>query len=359
MNGSGLGPITINKAGISLSGPNSSFTALDGLTDNRGSFQVTGGRNFIVVPGSFSNSGALNLGAGSTFTTDQLLHSGGMGLSGGTIVTASGLQVSSTGSIFGFGTITGGITNAGTITFDLGGTTTVNGSVTNSIIGTITVKNFPAHFTSPVVNNGAFNTNHTTVTYGGTFTNNATYISGSSTQNFTNLVIAPTGSITAGAGDVFNVSGDVTNNSTQNTTFNVSQAKFVMQGAGSHQFIWPGSTGAGANNFAIGMLEVKSGETVTITTSGPGSGIVMGALIIGDGAEVTFGDGTPGLAAGGAGKFDAGFSTPDGSQSVGVGSVGNLTPPATVPEPGTMGMLALGAIGGGIVGRRNRMRGGR
>ena len=360
LNGSGFGPITINNAGVSLSGVNSSFAALDGLIENRNFLQITGGRNFTVVPGPFLNRGAMNLGVGSTFTTDRFLNDGQLALGGSAIVAAGGVHVSLSHLIWGFGTITGGVTNAGTIRFELGGPTTVNGSVTNfDITSTITVKDFPATFNGTVVNNGTFEITHTTVTYGGTFTNNATYISGSSTQNFTNLVIAPTGSITAGAGDVFNVSGDVTNNSTQNTTFNVSQAKFIMQGAGSHQFIWPGSTGAGTNSFAIGTLEVKSGETVTITTSGPGSGIVMGALIMGDGAEVIFGDGTPGLAAGGAGKFDAGFSTPDGSQSVGVGSVGNLAPPATVPEPGTMGLLALGAIGGGIVGRRNRIRGGR
>ena len=359
LNGSGIGPITINNADIVLSDANSSFPALDGLTENRRGLQINGGRNFTVVPGSFWNRGGMGLGVG-TFTTDLFLNDGQLGLAGAHIVAVGGVQVSGAHRLSGFGTITGNLTNAGTVVFYLGGPTTVNGNVTNvDVNSVITVKDFPATFTGTVTNNGTFQTSHTTVTYGGTFANNYSYTSDTATQNFTNLVIAPTGSLTAVAGDVFNVTGNITNNSTQSATFNVSQAKFIMQGAGSHQFIWPGSTGAGTNSFAIGTLEVKSGETVTITTSGPGSGIVMGALIIGDGAEVTFGDGTPGLAAGGAGECEAGFSTPDGSQSVGVGSVGNLAPPATVPEPGTMGLLALGAIGGGIVGRRNRMRGGR
>ena len=301
----------------------------------------------------------MGLGAG-TFTTDLFLDDGQLVLGGASLVAVGGVHVSAAHRLSGYGTIAGNLTNSGTVVFYLGGPTTVNGSVANTNgAAEMTIQDFPATFTGTVTNNGTFQTSHTTATYGGTFTNNASYTSNTATQNFTNLIIASTGSLTAGAGDVFNVSGDVTNNSTQNTAFNVSQAKFVLQGTGSHQFTWASTNAPAPNNFAIGTLEVQSGGTVTITTSGPGSGIVLGALIIGDGAAVIFGDGTPGLAAGGAGNFDAGFSTPDGSQPVGVGNVGHLTPPATVPEPGTMGMLALGAIGGGIVGRRNRMRGGR
>jgi hypothetical protein len=62
------GTITTNAADVTLSGVNSTFTAVNALATNNGTFTVTGGRTFLTA-GAFTNNGTLNIGAGSTFTS--------------------------------------------------------------------------------------------------------------------------------------------------------------------------------------------------------------------------------------------------------------------------------------------------
>ena len=309
--GGGTGDFTNSASGV-LRATGGSILRLNGANGafiNNGLFDVQNGSTMSVSSGALPNN-------------QGVIH-----VTGGTFDTNNGV-LTNDHEISGFGSFrTGGLTNKGTMAFT-GGTATVNGSVTNNSNATITVAS-------------------TTATFDSTLTNNGSYVSNVSTQNFTNLVVGPTGSITAGAGDVFNVLGNVTNNSTQNTAFDVSQAKFVMQGPGSHQFTWPGANTPDARAFAIGTLEVQSGGSATINLSGTGSGLIIGLLQIDNGATVIFGDGMA-LAGdpGGVGKFDAGFG------SVGGGRVGHLASPATVPEPGAIGLLFAGAAG--LLTRRRR-----
>ena len=59
------GTLTINQANVTLSGPNSNFTSINGLADNQGSFALLGLRQFTTA-GNFTNEGTVVLDAGST-----------------------------------------------------------------------------------------------------------------------------------------------------------------------------------------------------------------------------------------------------------------------------------------------------
>jgi RHS repeat-associated protein len=58
--------LTASSASITLDGPGSTFTTINTLASNAGSFSLLDGRNFTTV-GPFSNTGSLTVGAGSTF----------------------------------------------------------------------------------------------------------------------------------------------------------------------------------------------------------------------------------------------------------------------------------------------------
>jgi filamentous hemagglutinin len=79
------GPIVVNAANITLKGAGSALTAVnplaEKLAENRGSLTITNGRTFTTA-GGLLNSGALVVGAGSTFTvTDNLTDGpGGTGI---------------------------------------------------------------------------------------------------------------------------------------------------------------------------------------------------------------------------------------------------------------------------------------
>jgi hypothetical protein len=79
--------ITINAASVWLQGPNASFAAVDTLADNRGSFKLTGGRQFTTL-GALTNSGDLFVGTGSTLRVRGPLDSTGTIGGGGRIQVA-------------------------------------------------------------------------------------------------------------------------------------------------------------------------------------------------------------------------------------------------------------------------------
>jgi fibronectin-binding autotransporter adhesin len=120
------GEIVNNAATILLNGPNSNFydaSSLDALSNfsnntGTGSFTIQAGRNF-TSPSSFANAGAVNVGAGSTFTTGG---SGNYNQSAGSTkvdgaLTAGGGHVNiNGGTLLGNGgTITGNVSMSGTL----------------------------------------------------------------------------------------------------------------------------------------------------------------------------------------------------------------------------------------------------
>ena len=119
------GEIVNNAATITLNGPGSNILdaqgqdALSNLGSNTaaGSLTITGGRN-LKTPSDFSNSGAVTVGAGSTFTTGSSAGSNfsqsGPGASlvvDGVLATA--LATINGGTVSGGGTIQGNLRNAG------------------------------------------------------------------------------------------------------------------------------------------------------------------------------------------------------------------------------------------------------
>jgi hypothetical protein len=57
---------------VKLDGPTSGFPSLNAFTENAGTFTLSGGRDFTATPtgGTFTNSGTLNLGAGSVLSVN-------------------------------------------------------------------------------------------------------------------------------------------------------------------------------------------------------------------------------------------------------------------------------------------------
>jgi hypothetical protein len=250
---------------------------------NNGIIEALGGT--LGVNGTLTNSanGEILAGVGDKVlvTNGLSANAGVINLTGGTFDN-NGHALTNNGEVSGYGTFrSGGLTNNDSITFT-GGQTTVNGNVTNENGGTITAAYNAVTFTGNVTNDAGatFKTISTNATFAGTFTNNGSYVSDPSTQNFVNFVTGATGTVSSGPGDIFNVSGNVSNTSTQNLSFNMSQAQLTLQGTVNHQFTWAGSnlgaSSAGySNNFAIGTFELESGGSLTLTS---GDGIYVSTL---------------------------------------------------------------------------------
>jgi hypothetical protein len=96
--------ITAINAAVELSGAGSSFAAIDSLSRvaDRGTFRVTGGRDFQTDAGvaAFTVDGALEVGAGSSFgVTNALANLSAGTLSGGSFVVGGSLELAQGGSI--------------------------------------------------------------------------------------------------------------------------------------------------------------------------------------------------------------------------------------------------------------------
>lgn len=171
------------------------------------------------------------------------------------------------------------IDNSGTIT-QTGGTMTVNGNVINAASGKIEIANSPAIFTGDVVNNGQFKTTHTTVTFAGTYTENGSYISDPSINNFTNLIIGTSGYLVGGTGDEWHITGNFENHSLQNTLWNTANAGLFFDGSGMKSLYLAGiDEGASpfgfTNNFAFGSLFLASGVELNIVDGNATPGAAM------------------------------------------------------------------------------------
>jgi len=144
------GEIVNNAATILLNGPNSNFVDAAGLdtlsnfSNNTGAgrFTIQAGRN-ITSPGDFANAGAVNVGAGSTFTTGgtgNYNQSGGNTKVDGALVAGGGQVNINGGTLSGNGgSITGNVTMGGTLSpgdnVATAGMLTINGNYTQTLAG--------------------------------------------------------------------------------------------------------------------------------------------------------------------------------------------------------------------------------
>ena len=167
----------ISGGGITNTGAIQGHGLVSSPIDNSGTIEALGGT--LSLGGAVQNeaTGLLTAGSGSKLlvTAGLATNAGVINLTGGTFDN-NGQPLNNTGEISGWGLFRSGGTgldNNGSITFT-GGTTTVNGPVTNESGQTITVAYNPAIFTGLVTNNNGatFTTTSATATFAGGFTNN-------------------------------------------------------------------------------------------------------------------------------------------------------------------------------------------
>ncbi len=154
------------------------------------------------------------------------------------------------------------LTTSGTVTL-AGGTSMVNGTVTQTggKIDTYT----PTTFTDAVsVNGGLFTTHETqTIFAGGLNINGGTFNNDPGLVQTSTLTVAAGGTLTGGSDSLYQVSGDVSNRSTQ---FQLAQGglELVLGASSAHTVTWAVNT----HLEDIGTFTIDSGQTVDFDNGG-------------------------------------------------------------------------------------------
>jgi len=252
-NPSGTGSYSLSGTGL-LSVRGNEYIGYGGGT---GTFTQTGGTNTVtgtLYVGNVANPPGT---AGASYT-----------LSGGTI-SAGSIQVNGGTTFSGCGTIStsGGFVNSGAVTFT-GGPATVNSDFTNQAGGNVQITSSPAVLTGNFTNNGTVTLTNSNVTFVGTYSENGAYISSLGTTYMKgDALISPTGYWQGGAGDTWSISGNFTNQSTQNTSWSTALSTISLTGPNNHLFYVAGadkgaSLAGYTNNFAWGTLSIGGGSLV-------------------------------------------------------------------------------------------------
>ncbi len=255
---------------------------------NTGTIEAMGGALNLTGVVNNNASGIIRASAGTkVLAVNGIASNAGLiSLAGGTVDT-NGKTFASAGQITGYGVLaTGGLSNNGSMTLS-GGTTTVNGDVTNAAGANLKIAYNPVIFTGNFINNGTTKITGTTVTYAGNFAQNGAYTSDPATQSFTNLTVGANGYFVGGAGDVWKVSGNFINNSTQNTLWNTAASTLVLNGTGLQNIYLAGANkGASmsgySNNFSWGDLSLAAGSSLDVTNTN-GAALYVGLLQLGGG----------------------------------------------------------------------------
>ncbi|MBU1053128.1 MAG: hypothetical protein KKC46_04765 [Proteobacteria bacterium] len=236
---------------------------------NSGTIEAMGGT--LTMGGTISNTSS---GLITASTGNKLLMSRGLTSNDGVINLTGGIfdnnnhTMTNSNQMSGYGTFrTGGLNNQGIITLT-GGTTTVNGGVTNQAAGKIEVAYNPAIFTGDVINNGFFKTTDTTVKFAGSYTENGIFLSDPSNNYFYDWIIGETGRVIGGVGDNFFVLRNFINNSFQNSLWDTDEAALILNGIGQEMYLAGADYGALPSgyddNFAWGSFTLRSNVTLSI-----------------------------------------------------------------------------------------------
>ena len=361
------GNLNLGSPGVyELDGGSLSVGGSEVIAPVNGQFRQTGGTNTanrLVVQGSYrlEPAGALSI------ATDEVIDSravffqnGGTHSVGGTLTlkdhafytlddgTLTATEIINAcpglfcsleppeGGIFEYigGSLTGNFTNetGAQLRISGSGTRVVNGTLTNS--GTVEVTAQQVDFSNVILPSGVFKVDPSKV-------------------RFHNLDVAAPAYITGAAGDVFVITGDFRNFSTQNTLWNTGTSELDFAGGGTHIFDLAGQHGAGfSNNFAWGTLGIDPSNILAL---GTGSGdalyvdILHGLAITG--TTVTNVDGAPGLFV----YYNAadnpllqGDYTLTGGGELIAANIGSA-----VPEPSTL-LLFVSGLGSLLAYRRKR-----
>jgi len=367
------GSAEIGNAGIGAyaqSGGTATITGTMTINNNASSMaSITGGT--LGATGIINNS-TLNLNGGTVnapITNNATTQS-----NAGNTVTVNGAATNNAAwTVSAASTLNqnDGFTNNASGTFTVTGgsfATLGGGSLTNELGGTINVTGSSMTVNGATTNNGTVNVSSSTVFWNAPFTNNGAYHSDPSTSHFTDLNVGALGYLTGGTGDVFDVSGNFHNTSTQNTLWSTTGATLEFSGSTLHDMDLVGlddgpNTIGYTNNYAWDLLNLDAGNSLSLDGTGPGTDALYvlalaGLDISGDAITNIFGNGlniyyTPAddAALGGLTYTleNSGFLCPIGASTC---TVSTSPPPPGVPEPGSLLLFGGGLAGLAFVRRR-------
>jgi hypothetical protein len=304
LNGSGVLATTDEMIGMPLLlGGTTTFTQGGGTHTIAGTLTLGDRGNYILTYGTLTASEIINTCSGL----------------------CSSLLFNQSGGAFYYegGDLNGNFDNEADATFYISGrgTRVVNGSLTNS--GTVQVTANRVVFSNVTLTSGVFKADPTAV-------------------EFQNLSVGAAGVIIGAVGDVFSITGNFQNLSTQNTLWDTSSSVLDFTGGGTHIFHLAGQNGAGfSNNFAWGSLVLDPGNTLDLAL-GSGDALyafMLQGLII-SGNTITNIDGTPGLFV----YYDAADNPSlNGNYNLtGGGELIAANGPAVTPEPTTLLLMTSG-----------------
>ena len=174
----------------------------------------------------------------------------------------------------GTSTLTGTQTYSGGASVQNGATLGLDGATLNANVGvasggTLSVGGAGGTVNGDVTNNGNVQVNHASATFNGHFTNNGTFSSDPATMTFNTFENDATGVVHAAPGDVYKITADFLNHSTQNTAWDTSGATLEFTGGGAHTLLANGTDfgplPAGyVNNFVWGELLLDGGNALTL-----------------------------------------------------------------------------------------------
>lgn len=318
-----------------------------------------------VTLGTVGGGATANLALGNSNTVQGLNsvagNTTGVQLNGNalTVQQTPGAVSSFSGNITDTGT--GSLNTSGTGgTLALSGTNQIGGTMSVGANTTLSQTGGSLTVGGNVTNSGTMSVNGTTASYGGTFTNSGLYISDPSTQTFNNLTVTATGAIQASAGDLYQVSGNFLNASTQATGWDTASAtlEFITGTSTSHILQLTGSdlgaTPVGfVNNFAWGTLTIDSGNSLVLADGLTGgsdvafyvddiAGLVFSGDTVtnidGDGYNIYYNSQDPANAY----LEDLTYNLADGGELI------------AAPEPTSLAVMVSGLAGGFLARRRRR-----
>ncbi len=352
---------------------------------NQGTLTAVGGQ-LLLAGYAVSNypGGTIRSAAGTSILVSQGLgqpNYGLIALAGGSFDNGP-YSMANYGSILGNGTFSsGGLFNIGTVTF-ANGNSSIYGSVNNASGGTLTMQGTSANvitFYGAVTNSGYIKINGTTVSWVGGLANNGTYISDPAANYFTGLAVGAGGLLQGGVGDQFFVTGTLSNSGDIDlggtSELVVENGGTLTQTSGVLHLGTSATLTAGAVEINGGTL-LADGPLATITASltyassstsnyqgilaGSGNKLILdnpAAQLILSGENNSYTGGT--YVEAGTLEITSAGAIPNGSSlSIGAGaalifdSALSASPVEAsagavnaVPEPGTLGLLAGGALG--------------
>jgi hypothetical protein len=165
--------------------------------------------------------------------------------------------------------------------------------------GNFNVTGGPHTVNGMVDNAGTVKTTGTDVTWAGTFTNSGAYISDPASQSFTDLAITAAGYLVGGSQDLFMISNDFINRSSNNLAWNTLAAELMFTAGedADHNVYIPGKdygpvTSGYTYNFAWGKLVIETGQILYLydgnTEDGAALyvGVILGVILDKDKREV-------------------------------------------------------------------------